>query len=261
MIAQQLYLFNSANPDDRRSIVSDDYSQTHITVRVHNAGSQQFQLFFDEISKDIDSVFADVKADYPDLDIAVTGSIPLYMRTQGAIASTQYSSFALALAVISIIMMLTLSSVQAGLLSIIPNILPALFTFGLMGLVGIPLDADTLLIAPVIMGIAVDDTIHFMTHYRLALKKTLDMEEALKSTLLEVGQAVMITTMVLGVGFAILSFSDYLGTAKMGFFGSLAIFVALLCDLFLLPALLLIFKPTFGIKNIDTDFNFRGQSL
>ena len=261
MIAQQLYLFNSANPDDRRSIVSDDYSQTHMTVRVHNAGSQQFQLFFDEISKEIETVFSDVKVDYPDLEMTVTGSIPLYMRTQGAIASTQYSSFAIALAVISVIMILTLSSVQAGLLSIIPNILPALFTFGIMGLSGIPLDADTLLIAPVILGIAVDDTIHFMTHYRLALDKTRDMDEALQSTLLEVGQAVMITSMVLGLGFAILSFSDYLGTAKMGFFGSLAIFVALLCDLFLLPALLLIFKPTFGIKDIDTDFNFRGQSL
>ena len=261
MIAQQLYLFNSANPDDRRSIVSDDYSQTHITVRVHNAGSQQFQLFFDEISVDIETVFADVKKDFPALDIAVTGSIPLYMRTQGAIANTQYSSFVLALTVISIIMILTLGSVQAGLLSIIPNVLPALFTFGLMGLLNIPLDADTLLIAPVIMGIAVDDTIHFMTHYRLELNKTRDMEEALKSTLMEVGQAVMITTMVLGLGFAILSFSDYLGTAKMGFFGALAIFVALLCDLFLLPALLIIFKPTFGIKDIDTEFNFRGQSL
>ena len=261
MIAQQLYLFNSANPDDRRSIVSDDYSQTHITVRVHNAGSEQFQLFFDEISKDIDTVFADIKPDFPDLDIVVTGSIPLYMRTQGAIANTQYSSFALALVVISIIMILTLGSIQAGLISIIPNILPALFTFGLMGLLNIPLDADTLLIAPVIMGIAVDDTIHFMTHYRLELDKTRDREEALKSTLMEVGQAVMITTMVLGLGFAILSFSDYLGTAKMGFFGGLAIFVALLCDLFLLPALLLIFKPSFGIKDIDTEFNFRGQSL
>jgi len=248
MIAQQLYLFNSANPEDRRSIVSDDYSQTHITIYVHNAGSEQFQKFYDEISAHIHTVFDDVKPDFPEMDITVTGSIPLYMRTQGAIANTQYSSFALALGIISVIMILTLGSLQAGLLSIVPNLLPALFTFGLMGLLGISLDTDTLLVAPVIIGIAVDDTIHFMTHYRLALANSKNMAVALKSTIMEVGQAVMITTMVLGLGFAILSFSDYLGTAKMGFFGSLAIFVALLCDLFLLPALIVIFKPTFGYK-------------
>ena len=151
-------------------------------------------------------------------------------------------------------MMLTLGSIQGGLLSIIPNILPALLSFGLMGLLDIPLDTDTLMIAPVIIGIAVDDTIHFMTHYRLELIHTRSMAQALESTITNVGKAVMYTTMVLGLGFAILSFSDYLGMAKIGFFGSLAIFVALLSDLFLIPALLQIFKPNFGVKDADRSF-------
>jgi len=123
-----------------------------------------------------------------------------------------------------------------------------------MGLLNIPLDIDTLLIAPVIIGIAVDDTIHFMTHYRLELIKTGDASRALRSTVNDVGKAVMFTTMVLGLGFAILSFSDYLGMAKIGFFGSLAIFMALLCDLFLLPAMIIIFKPRFGMKEVSTEF-------
>ena len=261
MISQLLYLFNSANPEDRRSIVSDDYSRSHITINVYNAGSYQYKQFFEELSIEIDSVFGELKAQrFPELDVQVTGSIALMMRALDEIASSQYRSFALALGVISVILIFTLGSLQGGMIAVIPNLLPALVTFGLLGLLDISLDTDTLLIAPVVIGIAVDDTIHFMTHYRVALIRTGDMARALKSTLRDVGQAVMFTTMVLGLGFGLLSFSEYLGMAKVGFFGAIAIFVALLCDLFLLPALLLIFKPTFGLKNVERRFDFKGES-
>lgn len=259
MVSQLLYLFNSANPDDRRSLVSDDYSRSHITINAYNAGSYQYQQFFDELAVEIDIVFSELRNSFPDLKVQVTGSIPLMMRATDEIAQSQYSSFLIALAVICVIMMLTLGSVQGGLLSIIPNIIPALLSFGLMGLLGIPLDTDTLMIAPVIIGIAVDDTIHFMTHYRLELIRTRSMAEALHSTINDVGTAVIFTTMVLGLGFAILSFSDYLGMAKIGFFGSLAIFMALLCDLFLIPALIQIFKPTFGVQDADKSFALFGS--
>ncbi len=261
MISQLLYLFNSANPEDRRNIVSDDYSRSHITINAYNAGSYQYKQFFDELSLEIDSIFADLKAErFPELDVQVTGSIALMMRALDEIASSQYRSFAMALAVISVLLIFTLGSLQAGAIAIIPNLLPALVTFGLLGLLDISLDTDTLLIAPVVIGIAVDDTIHFMTHYRVALIKSGDMAKALQSTLRDVGQAVMFTTMVLGLGFGLMSFSQYLGMAKVGFFGAIAIFVALLCDLFLLPALLLIFKPTFGLKNVERRFNFKGET-
>lgn len=260
MIAQLLYLFNSANPDDRRALVSDDYSRSHITINAYNAGSYQYQLFFDELAQEIDNSFAGLETRFPQLQVRVTGSIPLMMRATDEIAQSQYSSFLLALGVICVIMMLTLGSVQGGLLSIIPNIIPALLSFGLMGLLDIPLDTDTLMIAPVIIGIAVDDTIHFMTHYRLELIRTRHMAQALRSTIANVGTAVMYTSMVLGLGFAILSFSDYLGMAKIGFFGSLAIFVALLSDLFLIPALLQIFRPRFGVENVVASFATLSQA-
>lgn len=260
MVAQLLYLFNSANPDDRRALVSDDYSRSHITINAYNAGSYQYQRFFDELALEIDESFAGLSTLFPDLQVRVTGSIPLMMRATDEIAQSQYSSFLLALGVICVIMMLTLGSVQGGLLSIIPNIIPALLSFGLMGILDIPLDTDTLMIAPVIIGIAVDDTIHFMTHYRLELIRTRNMAQALQSTIASVGTAVMYTSMVLGLGFAILSFSDYLGMAKIGFFGSLAIFVALFSDLFLIPALLQIFRPRFGVANVDDSFATLSQA-
>ena len=256
MISQLLYLFNSANPDDRRSLVSDDYSRANITLNIYNAGSYEYKQFFDNIAVDIDEVFAAAKAKKPELEVYLTGTMALMMRMADEVATSQFASFSLALGVISVIMVITLGSLQAGAIAMIPNVIPALLGFGLMGLLGVPLDTDTILIAPLIIGLAVDDTIHFMTHYRVELIRTKSIELALSSAINEVGQAVMFTTMVLGLGFALLSFSDYLGMAKLGFFGSLAIFVALLCDLFLIPALIIVFKPTFGLKNVNTTIEF-----
>ena len=257
MISQLLYLFNSANPEDRRSLVSDDYSRSHISINAYNAGSYQYQQMFTQLSADIDELFGGLSTDFPRMDVQVTGYMALMMRMMDEIATSQFNSFALAICIISIIMILTLGSLQGGLMAMIPNLIPALLGFGLMGLLGIPLDTDTLLMAPLIMGIAVDDTVHFMTHYRVELARSGSVSEALGSAIQEVGQAVMFTTMILGLGFAVLSFSGYLGMAKMGFFGSAAIFVALLCDLFLIPAMVVIFKPTFGVRNADTRITFQ----
>jgi uncharacterized protein len=178
------------------------------------------------------------------------------MRMADDLARSQYASLLLALGIISVIMIVTLGSFQGGLLAMIPNMIPAVLSFGLMGLLGLPLDADTLLIAPIIIGIAVDDTIHFMTHYRIDLARTGSISEALVSTIRDVGQAVMFTTMILALSFALLSFSGHLGMAKMGFFGAIAIFFALLCDLFLIPAMIIVFKPTFGVKDANTEIDF-----
>ena len=260
MISQLLYLFNSANPDDRRSLVSDDYSRANITLNIYNAGSYEYKQFFDNIAVDIEELFAEAQTQNPELEVYLTGTMALMMRMADEVATSQFASFSLALGVISVIMVITLGSFQAGAIAMIPNVIPALLGFGLMGLLNVPLDTDTILIAPLIIGLAVDDTIHFMTHYRVELIRTKNIEQALASAIREVGQAVMFTTMVLGLGFALLSFSDYLGMAKLGFFGSLAIFIALLCDLFLIPAMIIVFKPTFGLKNVNTKIDFKKEA-
>jgi predicted RND superfamily exporter protein len=256
MVSQLLYLFNSSNPEDRRALVSDDYSKSHISISAYNAGSYQYQAFFTEMEEEITDTFAGLESEFPELQVTVTGSMAMMMRMADDLARSQYASLLLALGIISVIMIVTLGSFQGGLLAMIPNMIPAVLSFGLMGLFGLPLDADTLLIAPIIIGIAVDDTIHFMTHYRIDLARTGSISEALVSTIRDVGQAVMFTTMILALSFALLSFSGHLGMAKMGFFGAIAIFFALLCDLFLIPAMIIVFKPTFGVKGANTEIDF-----
>ena len=257
-VSQLLYLFNSSNPEERRALVNDDYSQSHISVQLRNAGSSEYAEFFELVQIDIKEAFAVYEQQYPNMDVHVTGTLAMMMRLMDDMSNNQFKSLALAMVLISGLLVLTLGSVQAGLMSIIPNMIPATLAFGLMGLMGIPLDTDTLMIAPLIIGIAVDDTIHFITHYRMALAKHSDMRMALVDTIKEVGQAVTFTSLVLGCGFFMLSFSNYLGLAKVGAFGSLAIFVALLCDLLFFPALIMVFKPKFGQQNVTENLNFTG---
>ncbi|MEE8057185.1 MAG: MMPL family transporter [Pseudomonadales bacterium] len=246
LTAQYIYLFDTANPTDRRNLVSDDYSKTHISLQLKNAGSYEYAHFFNAIQQDINRLFAPLKSKYPEMELNATGSLALLMKLIDKISWTQIKSFSFALMIITILMMVTLGSVQAGLISMLPNLLPAFFTFGLMGLIGVPLDTDTLVIAPLIIGIAVDDTIHFIAHYRDAWFQHGDVDKAIKSTIREVGQAVSFTTLILGVGFSVLAFSNYLGLAKTGIFGSMAIFVALSSDLLLLPALFKWLRPDLG---------------
>ena len=255
-VSQLLYLFNSANPEERRALVSDDYSKSHISIQLKNAGSNEYAEFFEGIRKDISNEFDTLKDRYPNLDVEITGTFAMMMRLADDLSRNQFKSLAIAAVVISSLLMVTLGSLQAGAMSIVPNLIPATLAFGLMGLLGIPLDTDTLMIAPLIIGIAVDDTIHFISHYRMSLAENNDMQLALVDAIKEVGQAVTFTTLILGLGFFMLTFSDYLGLAKIGGFGSLAIFVALLCDLLFFPALIMIFKPKFGQKDVADNFNF-----
>ncbi|MDC1447136.1 efflux RND transporter permease subunit [Candidatus Thioglobus sp.] len=255
-VSQLLYLFNSSNPEERRALVSDDYSKSHISVQLKNAGSKEYKEFFKDIQRDINKEFNGLKDRYPNIKVQITGSFALMMRLADDISNNQFKSLAIAAVVISLLLMITLGSFQAGVMSIIPNLIPASLAFGLMGLLGVPLDTDTLMIAPLIIGIAVDDTIHFISHYRMSLAQNHNMKLALVETIKEVGQAVTFTTLILGCGFLMLTFSDYLGLAKIGTFGSLAIFVALLCDLLFFPALIMIFKPKFGQKDVEDNLNF-----
>jgi len=248
LTGQLVFLFSNANPEDRRLLVNDQFDKTHISVMLKNAGSYEYKEMFDQVTLDIEQIFAPLKQNYPDLKVTVTGSLAMMMKLSQDMAIAQKDSFVFVIVVISLLMILTLGSFQGGLISIIPNIIPAIFTFGMMGLLGVPLDGDTMVMAPVIIGLAVDDTVHFITHYRDALMQGRTPDQAVRDTLREVGQAITFTSLILGLGFGILAFSSYGGMSKLGIFGSTGIFVALLCDLFLLPALIYIFKPTMGTQ-------------
>ncbi len=251
-VVQMLSLINNSNPEKRRRIVSDDLAVSHITIQLKNASSSEYASLFKGIENELSLILDELSGTYPEIEYGVTGTVALMMRMGDVLSNAQFKSLVLVIIVISGILLVSLGSLTGGILAVVPNLLPPVVSFGLMGLLGVPLDTDTLMIAPLIIGIAVDDTIHFVTHYRMGLARGLTINQSLATTLNHVGRAVTFTTLILGVSFLILGLSDYLGIARAGLFGSLAIFIALLCDLLFLPALIHIFKPNFGI-NVPLD--------
>ena len=245
-IAQTLLLFEMAAPEDREVVVTDDYSAGRVTVRLLNYGSVVYVDFFEEIQADVEAAFAPLRERYPEMEVGIAGNLPLMMRMADSVSKSQIRSFALVLVVVTLLLLVVFGSIRVGLVSMIPNVYPVVITFGVMGLFGIPLDTDTLLIAPMLIGIAVDDTIHFVTHYRAFLIDSGSQRAAIRSTIEEVGQAITFTSVILILGFLILLGSDHAGMASFGFLIGIAFGTALLADVFLLPALLSLTGADFG---------------
>jgi len=239
LLEQTLFLFNNANPSDRRRVVSDDYRFGHITINTKNVGSKYYVEILDTIKPEIEKAFAPIQLKYPHMDISTTGAMTLFANLLDTLSWSQIKGFGIAMALISIILLLVFGSIKLGIISLYPNLLPLVVMFGLMGYLGIPLDVDTLIVAPLMIGIVVDDTIHFLNHYRAAVLKHGDPLQGIKVAFREVGQAITFTSIILALAFMAMIALDHQGMKNFGILSSITIAVALLAELFLLPALLL----------------------
>jgi predicted RND superfamily exporter protein len=172
----------------------------------------------------------------------VTGSVPLYTRGQKQLFTTLITSFSVAFLSISFIMGLVLRSARLGVLAIIPNFLPVLLILGLMGWAGIPLSVATVTVASIIFGIVVDDTIHFLHSWKEKTKEYSDIAMRLQAVFSHVGPAMITTTLVAGTGFLGFIASPFLPLRNFGLLISMSLWLAIYCDLLLLPALLLFGK-------------------
>jgi hypothetical protein len=135
-------------------------------------------------------------------------------------------------------MMLLVGSIKIGLISMIPNLLPILFLAMIMVIFKMPLDMFTLLIGAIALGLAVDDTVHFMHNFRRYEMQYNDVDKAVELTLMGTGRAITLTSIVLALGFLVLTFSSMNNMFNFGILTASAILVALLADFFLMPAIM-----------------------
>ncbi len=168
----------------------------------------------------------------------ITGSIPLYTRGQKELFSSMLSSFTVAFLSISLLIVLLFRSLKMGFIAMVPNLLPVVFVLAIMGLVHIPLSVATVTVASIIFGIVIDDTIHMLYGY-FKQPKTLSAGKRLGQVFEEVGAPIITTTLVTGTGFLAFLSSPFIPLAHFGLLISLSLWMALLCDLFILPLLLL----------------------
>ena len=168
----------------------------------------------------------------------VNGLLVLYNNMLSSLFSSQIKSLGFVLIAIFIMFLILFKSIKLSIIAIIPNIFASSYILGLIGLLNIPLDIMTITIAAISIGIAVDNTIHYLYRYKYNFDKKLNFVESIKISHLSVGNAVLTTSITISLGFLILCFSNFIPTVIFGFFTSLAMIFAMIGVLITLPSIL-----------------------
>ena len=193
--------------------------------------------------------FIQTQTDTSKVEFRLTGTSNLIDKNNMYLASNMFQGLGIAFAVIALISGFLFRSARMVLITLVPNIVPLLMVAAIMGYFGITLKLSTSIIFTIAFGIAVDDTIHFISKFRIELQKGRSLLYALKRTYLSTGKAIVVTTVILSGGFLILMLSSFGGTFYTGLLVSLTLLFAVLIDLTLLPTLIIFFfKPKTAVR-------------
>ena len=183
------------------------------------------------------------KFGFSDDQVNVTGVLVLYNNVLQSLYESQILTLGVVMLVIMLMFLLLFRSLAIAMICIIPNAIAAAFVLGIMGWLGIPLDIMTITIAAISVGIGVDNTIHYMHRFRREYPRFGNYRQTMFYCHNSIGRAMYFTSMTIVAGFSILALSNFIPTIVFGLLTSLAMFVALIGSLTLLPQLLIVFKP------------------
>ena len=236
LVAQYLLLYEMSGGENAEDWVDYDYQRLRLSVQVSDVSSSAEEKFL-EIKKI-------ARANLPEgTTINIVGDVPILMKMLNMIAFGQIKSIFVAFVVITLVMVSILKSIRVGLLSMVPNILPVILVGGAMGLFDLPIDMMTIMIAPMIIGIAVDDTVHYIIHFKQEIETTDSYPAANRGTFSKVGRAIFFTSVILSIGFSILGLSVVKSLLHMAVLSGVGIISALVADLFITPVLFVHLKP------------------
>ena len=240
---------DSLSPEVKKVLLdpylSDDETQTRITLRVIDSDKR---LNRKEFIERVES-FLQNEMGYEENRFNTTNMLVLYNNMLQSLFSSQIQTIGFVFISIMIMFVILFRSFYLAIVAIIPNILPATLVLGFMGLKSIPLDLMTITIAAISVGIAVDNTIHYIIRFKREFAQNGNYSEAIKICHGSIGKAMYYTSSIIVIGFSILSLSNFIPTIYFGLLTGLAMLTALFASLTLLPALLIIFKPL-GKENI-----------
>lgn len=217
------------------SFVNEDLSKTRISIQMANIGTNDINRILEDLQPKINAIFPPDK-----YDVQLTGTSVVFLKGTNYLVKNLFSSLLLAIIVITLLMALIFSSFRMIMISLIPNIIPQVLTAGMMGYFDIPIKPSTILIFSIALGISVDNTIHFLSRYRLQLKhNNWQIKVSVLGALKETGYSMIYSAIVLFFGFSIFILSSFGGTEALGYLVSFTLFVALFSNIFVLPSLLL----------------------
>jgi hydrophobe/amphiphile efflux-3 (HAE3) family protein len=235
--AQFLLLYETSGGEDREKYVTFNNDVARLTARTHSLDTKTLTRFMKEVDRFAREAFGE------SYEVEFTGMLSWIKAMNDLIGQGQRRSFITAFFVITVIMVVVLRSIVLGLISMIPNVFPVFMALGLMGFTGTYMDVGMMTFSAIIIGVAVDATIHFFVRYRREFERLGDYSDALHATLSTVGRPITFTTLTLALGFAVLALSDMYGLAHFGLLAGFAFAWALLADFFFAPALVLLLKP------------------
>lgn len=217
------------------AFVDSTYQTTRISIQMANIGTNDIDRIIKDLKPKVDTIFPPDK-----FEVHLTGTSVVFLKGTNYLVKNLFMSLALAILIITILMAMIFSSARMILISLIPNIIPQILTAGMMGYFDIPIKPSTILIFSIALGISVDNTIHFLSRYRLHLKQNdWNIYNSVLGALTETGYSMIYSAIVLFFGFFIFTLSSFGGTEALGYLVSFTLVVALLSNLFVLPALLL----------------------
>jgi len=224
------HIFEASELVDR--FVSKDFSRINIVCRTHYASTVDFI----EAEK---TILSYVQEYFPEaIDVDVTGLCVVGSHSAHALTMGQIRSLALALICILVLLSTLFLSVKVGLLAMIPNLFPIMVNFGIMGWFGIHLTVATSLVASIAIGLAVDDSIHYMFRFKHQFRRDFSRRQANYRTIADVGKPIVFTTVAIGLGFSVLLFSSFVPTSIFGTLMIITMASALFGDLFILPIIM-----------------------
>ena len=237
LIPQEILLFENSGSDDLQDFVDNQFSKARVSVKVPWIDAFEYQALLKQVT-DI------LERNLPSsVSITTTGMIPLLAETSSAAVTSSGMSYLIAFVVIGIMMIMLLHSVKLGLLAMLPNLFPVLFVLAVMVIFKFPLDLFTMLIGAIVIGIAVDDIVHFMHNFRRYHGQGHSTAKSVEMTLISSGRAMMITTLVLFVGFMLYLLASMTNLFLFGLLTALAFVVALIAVFLLAPALMALTHP------------------
>lgn len=237
-------IYKRISPDLKQSII-DPYisiadNQARISTRIQDSLPElRRNDLINQVKNDLRTRFG-----LEDNEYELTGLLVLYNNMLQSLFKSQILTLGVVMAGIALMLCVLFRSVSLAIIGIIPNILAASIILGLMGILNIPLDMMTITIAAITIGIAVDNSIHYIYRFREELPKH---DKNYMTTMhychANIGKAVFYTATTIIVGFSILVFSNFIPTIYFGLLTALAMFIALLAALTLLPRLIILFRP------------------
>lgn len=233
LVSQYLLLYDSEDTED---YINPDYNHARLAIRISSHSSAAHKELMQKMNVFLGTF------DSQGIEIQLTGRAVNFVRIIDALVNSQIYSLGLATLVISVIMFIVFRSVSLAALSLIPNLFPIVLNFGIMGATGIALDTGTAIIAAVAIGIAVDDTIHFLSEYQRKRVQGLGLSEAVEQVIFQKGHAIIASSVILSIGFSVLLLSRFAPVTNFGLLCAIIMITALIGDMILLPAVMLLKK-------------------